>query len=106
MTITPNSGPMLGGQYITLGGPCIESTATIMASFSGSQKYKCQRQSQYSVICITPVFNTTGEIIINIEIEEQDTIREFDYLYTVGKSSWKKMYIIDLMILNIVFLKI
>lgn len=74
---------MLGGQYITLGGPCIESTATVVASFAGSQKYKCQRQSQFSIGCVTPVFNTTGEIIINIEIEQQDTTRELVYLYTV-----------------------
>lgn len=78
---------MLGGQYITLGGLCIESTATVVASFAGSQKYKCQRQSQFSIGCVTPVFNTTGEIIINIEIEQQDTTRELVYLYTVGKSS-------------------
>lgn len=78
---------MLGGQYITLGGPCIESTATVVARFAGSQKYKCQRKSQFSIGCVTPVFNTTGEIIINIEIEQQDTTRELVYLYTVGKSS-------------------
>lgn len=76
---------MLGGQHITLSTPCIDPSATIMASFSGSTKYMCERESLLSIVCITPAFNTTGEIIIDVEIKDQDqTItRTLQYSYTV-----------------------
>lgn len=76
---------MLGGQYITLSAPCIDPRATIMASFSGSTKYMCERESLLSIVCITPAFNTTGEIIIDVEITDQDQIitRTLQYSYTV-----------------------
>lgn len=85
LAIIPNSGPMLGGQYITLSAPCIDPRATIMASFSGSTKYMCERESLLSIVCITPAFNTTGEIIIDVEITDQDQIitRTLQYSYTV-----------------------
>eukprot|EP00105_Crassostrea_gigas_P039526 XP_019923674.1 PREDICTED: uncharacterized protein K03H1.5 [Crassostrea gigas] len=83
--INPNSGPMLGGQQITISTPCIGPSATIMASFSGSSKYVCERESLLSIVCITPAFNTTGEIIIDVEIKDQDqTItRTLQYSYIV-----------------------
>lgn len=85
LTVTPNCGTMLGGQYITLSAPCIDPKATIMASFSGSTKYMCERKSLFSIVCITPAFNTTGDIIIDVEIKDQDqTItRTLQYSYTV-----------------------
>uniref|UniRef100_K1QEJ8 Uncharacterized protein n=1 Tax=Magallana gigas TaxID=29159 RepID=K1QEJ8_MAGGI len=56
-----------------------------MASFSGSSKYVCERESLLSIVCITPAFNTTGEIIIDVEIKDQDqTItRTLQYSYIV-----------------------
>lgn len=76
---------MLGGQQITISTPCIGPSATIMASFSGSSKYVCERESLLSIVCITPAFNTTGEIIIDVEIKDQDqTItRTLQYSYIV-----------------------
>lgn len=76
---------MLGGQYITLSSiRCIEPTATITASFSGSTKYMCERKSLFSIVCITPAFNTTGEIIIDVEIQDQDqtitTTLQYSYI--------------------------
>lgn len=76
---------MLGGQHITLSTPCIDPSATIMASFYGSTKCMCERESLLSIVCITPAFNTTGEINIDVEIKDQDqTItRTLRYSYTV-----------------------
>ncbi|XP_062601517.1 protein mesh-like [Saccostrea cucullata] len=83
LTISPGHGPMLGGQYLVLSGTCIEDSANITATFQGSRKYRCERKSKFSMVCITPVFNCTGEIVIRIEIENQGVTNFFHGLYTV-----------------------
>ncbi|XP_061188743.1 mucin-4-like [Saccostrea echinata] len=83
LTITPRYGPLLGGQYLVLSGPCIEDTGNITATFQGSRKYSCERQSKFSMVCITPIFNYTGDVIIRIEIEDQGVKNLFRGLYTV-----------------------
>ncbi|XP_048768432.2 protein mesh-like [Ostrea edulis] len=84
LTVTPRYGPMLGGQYLVLGGPCIEATATVKVNFEGlTQKYTCERKTEFSVVCITPLFSNTGDVPIKVEIEHRGITRTFGGLYTV-----------------------
>jgi hypothetical protein len=77
---------MLGGQYLVLGGPCVEDNAAIRVNFAGFiHKYTCERKTEFSVVCITPLFNNTGDILIEVEIENQGITNTFRGLYTVCK---------------------
>ncbi|XP_062572621.1 LOW QUALITY PROTEIN: protein mesh-like, partial [Saccostrea cucullata] len=84
LTITPRYGPLLGGQYLVLSGPCIEPSATITATYLGSQEtYICDRKSEFSIVCITPIFQHTGDAIIQIKIETNGVVKTFRGLYTI-----------------------
>ncbi|XP_048768421.2 protein mesh-like [Ostrea edulis] len=84
LTVTPRYGPMLGGQYLVLGGPCIEATATVKFNFLGlTQKYTCERKTEFSAVCITPLFRYTGDALLLVEIEDQGITTTFRGLYTV-----------------------
>uniref|UniRef100_K1QM71 Sushi, nidogen and EGF-like domain-containing protein 1 n=1 Tax=Magallana gigas TaxID=29159 RepID=K1QM71_MAGGI len=84
LTIAPRYGPMLGGQYLIISGPCIEQNATIKVSFSGSPQKECERKSEFAFACITPLFSHTGDTPVKVEIKNQEgESRIFQGLYTV-----------------------
>nr|XP_022323654.1 protein mesh-like [Crassostrea virginica] len=84
LTISPRYGPMLGGQYVVISGPCIDNETEIKASFSGFPEQKCYRKSEFSVSCVTPIFNRTGDITVTIEIENnQGENSVFRGIYTI-----------------------
>lgn len=84
LTIAPRYGPMLGGQYLIISGPCIEPNSTIKVSFSGSRNETCERKSDFSFACITPFFNYTGDTRVKAEIRNQEGVsRTFLGKYTV-----------------------
>lgn len=86
LTIAPRYGPMLGGQYLIISGPCIEQNAIIKVSFSGSPQKKCERKSEFAFACITPLFSHTGDTPVNVKIENlEGDSRTFQGLYTVCK---------------------
>ena len=82
MTITPRYVPMLGGQYVAISGPCVEKGATIRVLSFGSPK-KCKRKSDFSFVCITPIFNRTGDVLFLINIENKGVNSTFQGLHTV-----------------------
>ena len=61
---------MLGGQYVAISGPCVEQGATIRVLSFGSPK-KCERKSDFSFVCITPIFSNTGDVLFLINIENK-----------------------------------
>ena len=84
LTISPRYGPMLGGQYLVIGGPCIDNKAEIKVTFSELPKQKCYRISEFSMSCVTPMFNYTGDITVTVEIENnQEEKRVFRGIYTI-----------------------
>uniref|UniRef100_K1QQQ6 Sushi, nidogen and EGF-like domain-containing protein 1 n=1 Tax=Magallana gigas TaxID=29159 RepID=K1QQQ6_MAGGI len=88
LTIVPRYGPMLGGQYLIISGPCIEPNATIKVTFSGSPQKECERKSDLALACITPLFSHTGDTPVKVEIANQEgDSRIFQGLYTVCKCS-------------------
>eukprot|EP00105_Crassostrea_gigas_P046261 XP_019930409.1 PREDICTED: protein mesh [Crassostrea gigas] len=77
LTITPRYGPMLGGQYLVISGPCIEPGATIELTFLGlPDKKNCERKTEFSMACITPMFLYTGDAIVQVVIEDQQGDRK------------------------------
>ena len=98
LTISPRYGPMLGGQYLVIGGPCIDNEAEIKVSFSELPKQKCYRKSEFSMSCVTPIFNYTGDITVTVEIENnQEEKRVFRGIYTI------RMYMSLLVIASLPF---
>jgi hypothetical protein len=86
LTVSPRFGPMLGGQYLVIGGPCVEATATIKIKFAGfTLKYTCEWRTEFSVICITPSFSYTGDVPIIVDIEDQGNTAAYRGLYTICK---------------------
>lgn len=85
LTIAPNSGPMLGGQYVIVSRPCIEDGATISVIFNSGSPQKCERKSEFSLVCITPMFTYTGDAIFLISIEVQGVTKTFIGLYKICK---------------------
>ena len=84
LTISPRYGPMLGGQYVVISGPCIDNETEIKASFSGFPEQKCYRKSEFSMSCVTPIFNRTGDITVTVEIENnQGENSVFRGIYTI-----------------------
>ena len=83
LTIAPNSGPMLGGQYVIVSGPCIEDGATISVIFNSGSPQKCERKSEFSMVCITPMFTYVGDALFLISL--QDSTKPFIGRYTICK---------------------
>nr|XP_022323669.1 protein mesh-like isoform X1 [Crassostrea virginica] len=84
LKISPKYGPMLGGQYVVISGPCIDKESEIQASFSGFPKQKCYRKSEFSMSCVTPMFNRTGDITVTVEIgNNQEEKRVFRGIYII-----------------------
>ena len=83
MTITPHYGPMLGGQYVVINGPCIEENATISLSINGLSPKRCERKSEFSMVCITPMFTYVGDALFLISL--QDSTKPFMGRYTICK---------------------
>lgn len=85
LTIAPRYGPMLGGQYFVVGGPCMNSDDMVYIQYSPLvTSFPCQRLSNYSALCITPVFNTTGDIKINFTIKNSNgEMRNHQGIYTI-----------------------
>lgn len=85
LTITPRYGPMLGGQYLVISGPCIEPGATIELTFvSLPDKKNCERKTEFSMACITPMFPYQGDVIVQVVIEDQQGAQKtFLGLYTI-----------------------
>lgn len=90
MTITPRYGPMLGGQYLVISGPCIEPGATIELNFLGlPDKKNCERKTEFSMACITPMFLYTGDAIVQVVIEDQQGDRKtFLGRYTISMCTY------------------
>lgn len=80
---------MLGGQYFVVGGPCMNSDDIIYIHYSPLvTSFPCQRMSNYSALCITPVFNTTGDIKVNFTIKNSNgEMRNHQGIYTICKFS-------------------
>ncbi|XP_056008372.1 sushi domain-containing protein 2-like isoform X1 [Ostrea edulis] len=71
LTISPRYGPMLGGQYLVIGGPCMNPDVIIQIQYSSIvTSFPCRRDSDFSAVCITPMFNLTGDITITLTIKE------------------------------------
>ncbi|XP_048752938.2 protein mesh-like [Ostrea edulis] len=85
LTISPRYGPMLGGQYLVIGGPCINPDDVIQIAFLPmTTLFPCQRRSNYSVICITPIFNITGDVTVNVTIKDNNgNVQHHTGLYTI-----------------------
>ena len=66
-------------------GPCIEDGATISVFFNGGSPQKCKRKSEFSLVCITPMFTYTGDAIFLISIEVQGVTNTFKGLYKICK---------------------
>nr|XP_022323644.1 protein mesh-like [Crassostrea virginica] len=81
LTITPHYGPMLGGQYVVINGPCIEENATISLSINGLTPKRCERKSEFSMVCITPMFTYVGDALFLISL--QDSTKPFIGRYTI-----------------------
>lgn len=90
LTITPRYGPMLGGQYLVISGPCIEPGATIELTFLGlPDKKNCERKTEFSMACITPMFLYTGDAIVQVVIEDQQGDRKtFLGRYTISMCTY------------------
>ena len=83
LTITPHYGPMLGGQYVVINGPCIEENATISFSIKGLSSKRCERKSEFSMVCITPMITYVGDALFMISL--QDSTKPFIGRYTLCK---------------------
>ncbi|XP_062583134.1 protein mesh-like [Saccostrea cucullata] len=87
MIISPRSGPMFGGQHLTLSGPCIDQYDVFKVRFNGIRKtLTCEKKNQYSFYCITPRFDTTGEITVHVSLHSKTKRMNDTYLkghYTV-----------------------
>ncbi|XP_062581789.1 protein mesh-like [Saccostrea cucullata] len=71
LLISPRHGPMLGGQYLVISGPCMNPDDVIQVKyFYMPELFPCQRKSNYSAICITPIFNITGDITVHVIIRD------------------------------------
>ncbi|XP_062581787.1 uncharacterized protein LOC134243551 [Saccostrea cucullata] len=71
LLISPRHGPMLGGQYLVISGPCINQDDVIQIQYSPMLTlFHCKRESNYSAICITPIFNITDDITVNVIIRD------------------------------------
>ena len=79
---------MLGGQYLVVGGPCINPYDEIQVKFSPIMTtFPCQHMSSYSAVCITPMFNTTGDIQVTLSIENANAeVHHHTGIYTIGQS--------------------
>ncbi|XP_061188889.1 protein mesh-like [Saccostrea echinata] len=85
LMISPRHGPMLGGQYLVISGPCLNPDDVIQIKYSQMlELFLCQRKSNYSAICITPTFNLTGDITVSVIIRDNkgDTQRHTG-IYTI-----------------------
>ncbi|XP_062583122.1 protein mesh-like [Saccostrea cucullata] len=71
LQISPRYGPMLGGQYLVISGPCINPDDVIQIQyFPMLTLFQCKRESNYSAVCITPIFNMTGDITVKVIISD------------------------------------
>ena len=79
---------MLGGQYLVVGGPCINPYDEIQVKYSPIMtSFPCQRMSSYSAVCITPMFYTTGDINVTLSIENANAeVHHHAGIYTIGQS--------------------
>lgn len=97
LTIAPRYGPMLGGQYIVIGGPCLHSEDRVFIKYSPLvTSFLCQRLSYYSAVCITPMFNMTGDIKVNLTIKNSnEEMQHHQGIYTICEFSfifvWKSL---------------
>ncbi|XP_062583115.1 protein mesh-like [Saccostrea cucullata] len=87
MIISPRSGPLFGGQHLTLSGPCIDQYDVFKVRFSGIGKtLTCEKKNQYSFYCITPRFDNTGKITVQVSLHSKTKRMSDTYLngyYTV-----------------------
>ncbi|XP_062583117.1 sushi, nidogen and EGF-like domain-containing protein 1 [Saccostrea cucullata] len=91
--ITPSSGPMLGGQHLTFSGPCIEEYTSFKVKFSNTRyTLRCEKDSPYSFYCITPMFDSTGNIQVDIILADESKTKPFIGNYTICKYLYQIMY--------------
>lgn len=76
---------MLGGQYLIVGGPCMNSDDRVFIQYSQLvTSFPCQRLSNNSALCITPMFNTTGDITVDLIIKNSnEEIQHHQGIYTI-----------------------
>ena len=74
---------MFGGKYVVISGPCVELGAKRVLFF-GSPK-KCERKSDFSFVCITPIFNKTGDVLFLIYTDNKGVNSTFQGLYIFCK---------------------
>ncbi|XP_062587995.1 LOW QUALITY PROTEIN: sushi domain-containing protein 2-like [Saccostrea cucullata] len=92
--ITPRSGPMLGGQHLTFSGPCLEEYTSFKIKFSNTRyTLICEMDSPYSFYCITPRFNSTGDIQVDIILASENKTDMFIGNYTVLNPAFSKVLV-------------
>ena len=72
-----------------VGGPCINPNDDIQIKYSPMMtSFPCQHMSSYSAVCITPMFNTTGDIQVTLSIENSNAeVHHHRGIYTIGQST-------------------
>lgn len=64
---------MLGGQKLTMSGPCLTEVDSVEVRYGTSQRtYECRIRSNFSVTCITPTFYNTGDIRVLVTVTQTD----------------------------------
>ena len=89
MSVSPWLGPMLGGQLLTIGGPCMDTDDEITINYGNNADalYACERLNEFAASCVTPMFNITGKIPITVYINRSSSQNTDNYTgqYHVGK---------------------
>ncbi|XP_061189929.1 protein mesh-like [Saccostrea echinata] len=92
--ISPKGGPMFGGQHITFSGPCIDQYDVFKVKFKGVRgTLTCEKKSRYSFFCITPKFNTAGDVQVHVSLTGKSSI-SFEGHYTVLNPVFCKVFVI------------
>lgn len=68
-SVTPRSGHMLGGQHLTISGPCFPRAKTFDAVFKEINKtFPCIVNNAITASCVTPGLSSTGDFTINFNL--------------------------------------
>ncbi|XP_062583136.1 protein mesh-like [Saccostrea cucullata] len=92
--ITPRSGPMFGGQHLTFSGPCVDQYTSFKVRFSGIKwVIKCEMTSQYSFVCITPMFDSDGDVPVLIYLSSLSLDHSFEGMFFVLNPAFSKVLV-------------
>ncbi|XP_061189930.1 sushi domain-containing protein 2-like [Saccostrea echinata] len=92
--ITPRSGPMFGGQHLTFSGPCVDQYSSFKVKFPGIRwVLECEIKSQYSFVCITPMFDSDGDLSVLIYLSNRTTTHSFEGTFFVLNPAFSKVLV-------------